>query len=91
MKDKDKLIVVFYFNVSKYNKIDVPSILYKVERYIKFDDSVHSFVIPVYDGESRVECINPKLINEEDYKKVEKQLIEIKNKYNSFIEYELER
>lgn len=90
-KDKDKLFIVFYLNVSRYNYSAVPEICMQAQKHLTYDDSILSIVVPIYDGESKVECINPQLLNEEQYETVKNQLTEIQNKYDSFIRYELER
>jgi hypothetical protein len=52
--------------------------LEEIAKVTKFDESVVRMIIPVREGETRVECINPKLLNEESYKEVEKTVEKLK-------------
>ena len=76
--DKDKLFIIIYMNVGSVNSADVPVYLEEIERATRFDESIVRLIIPVREGETRVECVNPKLLNEENYKEVEETIEKIK-------------
>jgi hypothetical protein len=76
--DKDKLFIIIYVNVGLIHPTDVSMCLEEIAKVTKFDESVVRLIIPVREGETRVECINPKLLNEESYKEVEKTVEKLK-------------
>ena len=65
----EKIILVHYINIANMNYNDVNKFMEEV--VVKFspkeEDNIISYWIPVNNGETRVECINPKLVSEEDY------------------------
>ncbi len=68
----EKLILVHYVNAPKSS----------CERYseqLPEDDNISHYIIPITDGESRIECLNPKLVSEEDYLEAKKVLENIRN------------
>ena len=78
MSDKDRLILVFYVDVSNMDAADVPEFLSEsVGDFFRdvFDDTVKVLWIPIH-GETHVEAINPKLISQEEWD----------NKYSKVIE-----
>jgi len=80
MELKDKIILVYYLDIRYINSSDVNQYLFDFYEKIKEenDDSVYQIIIPVREA-SRVECINPKLISEDEYKKVEELIIKNKD------------
>lgn len=85
MKDKDKLFLVSYLNIASINSSDVLEYIDKFARAIYFDDSVKHLIIPIRDGETRVECINPALLTDEQYKEVEEKINGFKNKFEEIL------
>ena len=71
--DKDKLFLVIYVNVDSILG-DVSVYLEAFARQATFDDSVMRLIVPVRGQETRVECINPVLLNEEQYKEAEEKI-----------------
>lgn len=71
MLNKDKLILVAYINVGGIHDADVSAFLTETANNLKpkEDDSILFYVIPVRGEESRLECVNPKLVSEEEYEK----------------------
>ena len=71
----EKIILVHYINIGNMVHSDV-------ERFIKSvaveltpkEDNIISYWIPIKNGETRIECINPKLVSEEDYSEAKKVL-----------------
>lgn len=69
MPDKDRLILVFYVKIGKVEPKDVYEYASNAYKSLRswFDDSVKVILIPVYDAETHVEAINPKLISQEEW------------------------
>ena len=74
MVDKDKLFLVIYVNIDNIHMSDVSAYLDAFARQTTFDESVMRLIVPVRDQETRVECINPVLLNEEQYKEAEEKI-----------------
>lgn len=90
MLDKDKTILVIYVNIGSIDGADVPAYMEQLTRTVIFDDSILRLFIPVRESETRVECINPKRISDEEYLKVsefvedvQKKLDEVLNSFNN--------
>ena len=87
MLDKDKLIVVIYVGTEDIQK--TYELVIDLEKNIKkcFDDSVRLIFVPdVNNIGIKFECINPVLLNEEQYKKVEDKLTVLDNKIKNYID-----
>lgn len=71
MLNKDKTILVAYINVSGVNDSDLSAFITEAVNSLKpeEDDSILFYAIPVRGEESRLECINPKLVSEEEFEK----------------------
>jgi hypothetical protein len=76
--DKDKLFLVIYLNIASIPSQDVVEYINKVTEVIKFDDSVLRLIVPVRGEETKIECINPVLLTEEQYKDVEEKINTLK-------------
>jgi hypothetical protein len=65
----EKIILVHYINIGNIDGKDVSKIMEDVVNKLspKEEDNIISYWIPVREGESRVECINPKLVSQEDF------------------------
>jgi hypothetical protein len=65
----EKIILVHYINVGNIDGNDVSKIMEDVVKNFspKEEDNIISYWIPVREGETRVECINPKLVSQEDF------------------------
>jgi hypothetical protein len=72
----DKIILIYYINVGNINQKDVPLFMENVVKKFspKEEDSIISYFIPIRDGETRVECINPKLVSPEDFTQAKRVL-----------------
>lgn len=85
MKDKEKLIVVFYIDVSKLDEVNSYEYMCEarksLERY--FDDTVKMVFMP--SDENKVDCINPVLMNDEQYQKVTEKVKEFEDKFNEWV------
>ena len=76
--DKDKIFIVAYIDVRRINESDIVPYIEATASAIKFDDSVVRLLIPTRDSETRIECINPVLLTEEQYKDVEEKINALK-------------
>lgn len=74
MLDKDKLFIVVYVGVHGLEDQTVSEILANVANRMQYDDSVNTLIIPTRDSETRVECINPVLLTEEQYEEARKRI-----------------
>ena len=83
MNDKDKLFLVFYVGVKSISTEDRHVYFNEIVHHMDFDYTIRPIYVPDYcSDEIRVECINPKLITEDEYVKVQ----EIIDKTNYFVE-----
>ena len=72
----EKLILVFYIGVGNLPPAEVSEFMQDVVANLKKDkqkDIIYYF-IPVRNQETKIECINPKLVSEDDYKKAKEAL-----------------
>ncbi len=79
----DKLILVFYIDVGNISPSEVAEYIEGIRDNTRVGDinEVVQFYIPVRDQETRVECINPKFVTDEDMiKKFEKQIKGVNSK-----------
>ena len=76
--DKDKLFLVIYLNIADIPSQDVVEYINKVAEVTKFDDSVQRLIVPVRGEETKIECINPVLLTEDQYKDVEDKINTLK-------------
>ncbi len=84
----NKIILITYFKISKNSsKEQINKIIesFSVGFDQAFKEDYHCFYIPIYDGDSRVECINPKLVDDEDYKKAKEALSLGQNMMKEFL------
>lgn len=73
----DKLILVVYINIGNLSHDDVDDYMSLCVARIKHDhkdDEIEYYFIPVRTGESRIECVNPKLVGGKEYKEITKKL-----------------
>lgn len=78
MLDKDKVFIIIYVDVRNVNRMDVSEYLRPIANATVFDESVIRLIIPTRDSETRVECINPVLLIDEQYKEVEEKVKNLK-------------
>lgn len=76
MERKDKIFFVVYVGVKGIDSADVPAYCGRVGKAVRPandpDTSVEFFIIPTYEtDETRIECLNPVLLTEDQYKAVE--------------------
>ena len=85
MQLKDKIIIVYYVDIREIDKMDVPDYMDDVYHSLKENDNtVHQVFVPIYN-DSRVECINPKYLSEEEVEKVSHAVEELIAKADEWI------
>ena len=84
MLDKAKIILVCYIDVSEIDKSYTLEYLNSFNESLIFDESVFKLIIPNYE-ETRIECINPKRISDEEYIKVSELVENAQNMLNEFL------
>lgn len=85
MNDKDKLLLIFYVGLKHIQQEDRPAYFSEILRHFtnSFDETIKPILIAdVTSDKTKVECINPKLITEDEYTKVQ----EIIDKANYLVE-----
>lgn len=71
----DRLILVHYINYQSINSsMDALRSYYEKLDNINYDH----YIVPT-NSETKIECINPKLIDKEEYEKVRKIIEDVKN------------
>jgi len=88
MENSNKLILVYYIGVMHLDHIDIPEYMQKIRDRISIPDlNGHSIFIPVFTQDSRVECINPKYVTEEE---LIKEHVSLMRKLNVELQYDIE-
>lgn len=86
----DKIILVHYLAIGRHGIARAREQMHKyLEQVIKpsrieQEDILH-YVLPIHEGESSIECINPKLVSELEYAKVKDALMKVELKAKDFI------
>lgn len=71
----EKIILAHYINVGNKSPMKVAEIMQEIRAVLQKDeDGIIHFLYPVTDQETRVDCINPKLVSEEDYQQAKNVL-----------------
>lgn len=78
----DKIILVFYVNVGNLSPQKVAEHMGKIRDMCQSDEIIQYF-IPVVNQDTKVECLNPKIVSKEDYNKVK----EILDKNQKIVDY----
>lgn len=63
----DKIILAHYINVGNVNPQKVAEILGDLSKSLAGHDDVLHYIYPITQGNTRVDCINPKLVTGEEY------------------------
>ena len=64
----EKLILVHYVNVGNMSMSDWAVYKQSMMDALPKDDGIINYIIPIR-GETKVECLNPRLVSEEEYAK----------------------
>lgn len=83
----EKIILVFYISIEGMSLTKAEDFLSKIVEKSKTnqEDNIISYYIPIKNGETRIECLNPKLISEEDYTNIKNILDKTKQKLDEFL------
>jgi hypothetical protein len=67
MESRDKLILVHYIDTGNMDMSDIPGFIQEIARKMSSEKDEHiSYFVPIR-GETRIECINPKLVDENEF------------------------
>jgi hypothetical protein len=64
----DKIILAHYINVGNVSPAKVAEIMGEISKSLVGQDEVLHYIYPITQGDTRVDCINPKLVTGEEYK-----------------------
>ena len=64
----DKIILAHYINVGNVSPAKVSELLSKISESLAGQEDILHYVYPITQGDTRVDCINPKLVTGEEYK-----------------------
>ncbi len=72
MESLNNIILVFYIDIRNVPSRDLRHYMNLVKQQVAplTPDNITMFFIPILSGDSRVECVNPKVISEDEYKHV---------------------
>lgn len=82
---QDLIILVCYLNVDNIQHHDIKSYMDETDRSLRVKGVKH-YLIPTWNEPSRIECINPKLVSEDDYKKAKDALDEMHARMDGLLE-----
>ena len=84
----EQIILVHYINVGNISMEDVEPFIQKIAIKMrpKPEEQCHSYFIPIRNGDTRVECINPKLIGEDEFKKAKDTLDKAQEEFTKVID-----
>ena len=83
----DKIILIHYMNVAG---VTMQKAMDRIATYVKSLDKdaegILHYVVPIAEGPTRVECMNPKLVAVNEYKKAQAVLDDGKKHMNAWVE-----
>jgi hypothetical protein len=84
----EQIILVHYIDVGNISMEDVEPHIQKIAIKMrpKPEEQCHSYFIPIRNGDTRVECINPKLIGEDEFKKAKDTLDKAQEEFTKVID-----
>jgi hypothetical protein len=85
----DKIILVFYIYVGDLSGTQVEELLDELKSHYFGEwenENTLAYWIPINEGDTRVECINPKLVGPEKYEKVSQEIERAKVSLDKFIQ-----
>jgi hypothetical protein len=84
----DKIILVFYIYVGKMSPMLVEELIDELKSHYFGEwesENTLAYWIPVQEGDTRVECINPKLVGPEDWDMVNQEIERAKQSLDNFV------
>lgn len=88
----EKLIIVIYkrfYSETPPNIVAEQLAAIKTNVEILYPKDILHYIIPVYDEDTHIECINPKHISEKEYQQIQKTLDKASKKLKDFIDNNL--
>lgn len=71
----EKIILAHYINVGNSSPQRVAETIQSLRKLLDMEDNeIIHYLYPVRDQETRVECLNPRLVSEEEYQNAKKIL-----------------
>lgn len=86
---RDKIILVFYIGCANVNRHEIPEFLNSIADSFRkrWNDSVETIFIPcIEEVDTRIECVNPKLVNQDAYDKAMDVVEKFKSKTDEILE-----
>ena len=77
----NKIIIVHYANMDDVPTDKIYDTLTELCKRVVNDDEIYSYIVPVFKEPTRIECINPQLLDDTQYEKVRLQLNKISKIY----------
>jgi len=76
----NKIILVHYINVNGLSRDETGEFMKTISENLtpKEEVDIISYYIPIAEGETRVECLNPKLVSENDFMEAKRALDKMK-------------
>jgi hypothetical protein len=62
----DKIILVHYINIDGVPTQSLQGMMEMVKESLAKDADIISYIVPVRDEPTRIECVNPKLLRDDD-------------------------
>lgn len=62
----DKIILVHYINIDGVPNSNLGEMMNLVKESLAKDADIISYIVPVRDEPTRIECVNPKLLKDND-------------------------
>lgn len=81
----NKVILVCYLNIGNLEQEDIPRYIGNISKNLQKNKDVLHYFIPMRQGKSKIECINPKLVSENDYKQAKEVLNNSQKTINKFL------
>lgn len=77
----EKIILIIYLNHSNLSQFEFNQKLDDLKQMLGYNSvDIITYILPVNDSPTRVECVNPKLVSGEEYQKAKNVLDEIEQK-----------
>lgn len=83
----EKIILIIYLNHSNLSQFEFNQKLDDLKQMLGYNSvDIITYILPVNDSPTRVECVNPKLVSGEEYQKAKNVLDEIEQKLKTLSE-----
>lgn len=80
----EKIILIIYINVDGLSRARGEQVMSEMVNAFGNTETILHYIIPVLQGETRIECVNPKLVSEEEYMDVRKLMEETQVQLKEF-------